>query len=74
MKARVRLFVPSSKYSTNFIDVDLEAECTVNTLLEKLDISPVQISLVIINGEQQRKNTIVNDGDEVILFSPITGG
>lgn len=77
IKVRVRLYASLNKYSlneNNFFDVELEEGSSVEGLLKKLGIPPKYATLVIVNGNQQKKTAILQDGDEVRLFPPVAGG
>ena len=56
-------------------DVDLAGQSRMVDLLEKLGIPPGEIAIVLINGEPvPLQDAAVDDGDEVKLFPPSSGG
>ena len=40
----------------------------------KVTAADIDGCVVLINGKQGRKNSRLNDGDEVLLMSPVCGG
>ena len=78
--ARVRLtlfadlkrFLP--KGQSGPLTFDLRTGDTVGTLVARADIPASEEITVSLNGKQAGRDSILNDGDEVILFSPMEGG
>lgn len=40
----------------------------------KVTAADIDGCIVVINGKQGRKNSVLKDGDEVMLMSPVCGG
>ena len=40
----------------------------------KIKAADIDGCIVLVNGEQKNKRTVLKDGDEVMLMSPVCGG
>ncbi|MDY6820442.1 MAG: MoaD/ThiS family protein [Deferribacterota bacterium] len=47
---------------------------TVKELLDKYNVSPDKIAIILINGKNANLQSLTNDGDRVAFFSPVAGG
>ena len=79
MKVTVRLHAtlrrPASDGYQNRVIVDLADGAVVAALLQALDIDMPSEQLIILTGTRRvESNHRLNDGDEVNLFPPISGG
>jgi molybdopterin converting factor small subunit len=77
MEVKVKLYAWLAKYRPDAegeFPVELPEGSTVSDLMEELRIPPGSAALAIVNGSQQKKSTILQDGDEVSLFPPVGGG
>ena len=54
--------------------VDLPAEGDVETLVLALQIPYRRVYAILVNGEQAEGSTKLNEGDEVTLMPPFSGG
>ncbi len=54
--------------------IELPPGSTVTDLLVHLGIVETEIVTVGINGELAQRGTILNDNDDVAMFSPMEGG
>lgn len=52
----------------------LPAGARVSDLLEAASVPPGEDVTIGLNGEQGARDSVLNDGDEVVLFSPMEGG
>lgn len=77
IKVKIRLYAWLEKFTPggeqNF-ELELKRDSTVLDLIAKLNLPADKVTLIIINGTQQKKKTILRDHDEVKLFPLIAGG
>ena len=52
----------------------LPAGATVTDLLAAIDIPAEDEVTVGLNGEQAARETVLRDGDDAVMFSPMEGG
>jgi len=64
-------FFPGKK---SRIEVDLPAPASVREILAHLGVKPELIMLVSSGGEVRTKDYVPEDGEEVTLVSPPSGG
>jgi molybdopterin converting factor small subunit len=55
-------------------DIELSAGSTVNDLAAELDMNPLLVSAIAVNGESATEETLLQAGDQVRLFPPSAGG
>lgn len=55
------------------LEIDLPKNSTIKSLLEKLNINPVN-ALVSVNNEICTEQEILNEKDRVEIFSVVSGG
>ncbi len=55
------------------IKVSLEEKATIASLLKKIGINPVEV-VVAKNGEVVTEDSKIEDGDDIKVFSVISGG
>lgn len=77
MRVEVRLYATLRKYSpgepgTPF--VELVEGSMLNGLLEFLRIPQHQEIVVLINGRPAQPDSVLREGDRVVMFPPVTGG
>lgn len=70
--ADLKRFLP--KGQTGPLAFDLSGDATVAVLLTKAGILESEEVTVGLNGKQGARDSILHDGDEVVLFSPMEGG
>jgi molybdopterin converting factor small subunit len=70
--ADLRRFLPAGQQGA--LVFSLRPGATVQELLDEADIPRNEEITVGLNGEQGRFESALNDGDEVVLFSPMEGG
>ena len=70
--ADLRRFLPASQQGP--LAVRLWPGATVRDLLDEAGIPLNEEITVGLNGEQGQFESALNDGDEVVLFSPMEGG
>lgn len=75
---RLTLFADLKRYlpkgESGPLAFTLEAGATVGMLLAQAGIPASEEITVGLNGNQGDRESILHDGDEVVLFSPMEGG
>ena len=55
--------------------LDLEAPCSLRSLLQELGIPLEEVQLILLNGKiVDNDQTLVANGDQVKVYSPMDGG
>jgi molybdopterin converting factor small subunit len=61
-------------------DLDLADDCSLQELLDHLEIHEKQAQMVLVNGVQTsrdratRESLVLREGDDVAIFPPLAGG
>lgn len=55
-------------------DFTTDEPLTIRKMLEVLGVNPLLIMMASVNGEKRSKDFTVKPDDEVLLFSPPSGG
>lgn len=75
---RLTLFADLKRYlpkgQSGSLAFALSTGATVATLLAKAGIPQSEEITVGLNGNQGARDSVLHDGDEVVLFSPMEGG
>lgn len=81
MKVDVRLFATlKDRVGSNVVSVDIPDDATVSHLMEQIATAypalarSLPSTLVAINQEYAFPPTLINEGDEIALFPPVSGG
>jgi sulfur carrier protein ThiS len=74
MPARIRPLAQLKKYIGGQPEVAVEAGRTVRETLSLLSIPLDIVALIIVNGAPQDKDYCIQEGDEIKLFSVMSGG
>ena len=78
MKIDVKLFGTLRKYSNpespGRLQVNLPVNSTVTDLVDRIVERRGEVVVCAINGHTQRLNTVIHDGDEVVLLNRLGGG
>ncbi|MBC2722478.1 MoaD/ThiS family protein [Desulfosporosinus sp.] len=77
IKVKIQLYAWLEKFTPageKIFEIELQLNSTVLDLIAKLNLPAEKVTLIIINGTQQKKKAILRDGDEVKLFPLIAGG
>lgn len=60
------------------VDVELPAEATVATVIERFQLPRRQVHLVLVNGvyvaPEMRATRTLRDGDHLAIWPPVAGG
>lgn len=77
MKVEVRLYATLRKYGPPqegpLVMALIEGD-QVARLLEILGIPPEVEKVILVNGRPAQRDSILNEGDIVVLFPPVAGG
>lgn len=78
IRVSVKLFGDLRKYARkgapDLLPVTLAAGATVGDLAAQIGISAQDELIAGVNGEQAESATVLRDGDQVLLLSPMEGG
>ena len=79
MIVHVRLFATLRRHYPHIgigepMDVELEAGATIGELITQLRLPAEQVKVVFVNGIVQKREHVLNAGDEVGVFPPVGGG
>jgi len=74
MKVEIKLFASLQKFMPNAEKVELDKNCTVLDLLEKIGINSSEVAITLINGRHVDLDQRLHEGETVAIFPPIAGG
>lgn len=79
IKVNVKLFATLRRYIPDYdpdkgIDVELNEGSTVEDLIHALHLSKNEARVIIVNGISKKLTDLINNQDQVNIFTPITGG
>lgn len=77
MRVGVRLFGDFRQYlheTGGRANLDVDEGVSVRALLDRVGVPEVEVGLVSINGSLAPFETVLRDGDQIDVFSPIGGG
>ncbi|MGW8208823.1 MAG: MoaD/ThiS family protein [Syntrophobacteria bacterium] len=74
MKLEIKLFASLQKFMPNVERVELNDNCTVLELLEKIGINSSEVAITLVNGRHVQLDQTLHDGETVAIFPPIAGG
>lgn len=83
MKIQMKLYAMLGKYLPdnavrNEVEIDVDAETSVEGLLEDHGVPLEHCHLVLVNGiyaaPGERKDKILSEGDAVAVWPPVAGG
>ncbi len=74
MKLEIKLFASLQKFMPNVEKVELDDNCTVLELLEKIGINSSEVAITLVNGRHVQLDQTLHDGETVAIFPPIAGG
>jgi len=77
MVIEVRFFASLRKYTptepSGILSVDVADELTVEGLLDQLEVEPVHVAGILLNGKEAEMKSPLVDGDRLDLFPPNNG-
>lgn len=74
MKLEIKLFASLQKFMPNVERVELNDNCTVLELLEKIGINSSEVAITLVNGRHVQLDQTLHDAETVAIFPPIAGG
>ncbi len=74
MKVEIKLFAGLQKFMPNAEKVELDNNCTVLDLLEKIGINSSEVAITLVNGRHVDLDQRLHEGETVAIFPPIAGG
>ena len=74
MRLEIKLFASLQKFMPNVEKVEVDANCTVLELLEKIGINSSEIAITLVNGRHVELDQTLYEGETVAIFPPIAGG
>ena len=84
MKITLKLFasltdyLPDQARSSNIVELDAPAGTTISQLIERFDLPPKLVHLVLVNGTfiapEDRASHSLQEGDALAIWPPIAGG
>jgi molybdopterin converting factor small subunit len=74
MKLEIKLFASLQKFMPKVEKIELDDNCTVLELLEKIGINSSEVAITLVNGRHVQLDQTLHDGETVAIFPPIAGG
>ena len=75
MKVKVKIFAaPSMTLETQDLTVELSQNSTIEDLLNSIPLNEKKYVYIVREGIRLTSTSRVNDGDEILIVPPITGG
>ena len=74
MQLEIKLFASLQKFIPNMEKLEVDENCTVLELLEKLGIKSSEVAITLVNGRHVQLEQKLHDGQTVAIFPPIAGG
>lgn len=83
MRIRFKLFATLTDYlpqpsNRNEVDIDLEPDATVGSVIARFNLPPKLVHLVLVNGlyvyPEERAAKPLQEGDALAIWPPIAGG
>jgi len=74
MQLEIRLFASLQKYLPHAEKVELDGNCTVLDLLDRIGIDSSEVAITLVNGRHVELDQTLHEGETVAIFPPIAGG
>ncbi len=70
----VKFFATFRQGRGKIINIEVEQKSTVKEALDKVEIEPEEIAILLVNGRDGKADQLLEDGDTISLFPPVGGG
>jgi molybdopterin converting factor small subunit len=77
VKVIVKVFGPLKRFlpgKAETLSADVASGTTISALVQLYNIPDDEVWIVTVNGKKVDPGQVLNEGDEVGLFSPVGGG
>ncbi|AOT73257.1 molybdopterin synthase sulfur carrier subunit [Geosporobacter ferrireducens] len=74
MQIKVKLFATLRNNREKEMMMDLAEGATPKDIIERLNISEEEATIIMINGRGAKLDTAIADNDTVSIFPPVGGG
>lgn len=75
MKVKVKLYgSPPEGLEKSELELDLREDATTQDAIDKLPVRDKVYLYVVRNGVRLEQDAPLKDGDELLIFPPVTGG
>jgi molybdopterin synthase sulfur carrier subunit len=74
MKVEIKLFASLQKFMPDAAKVELDDNCTVLDLLQRIGINSSEVAITLVNGRHVELKQRLYEGETVAIFPPIAGG
>lgn len=64
-------YFPAGK---GILPVSLTDPATIQDILEQIKVNPELVMTVVVNGQRRELSYLPQDGEEIVLISPLAGG
>ena len=74
MRVTVKLFATLREGRFTTDTLELQPGATVESVIRRLNISPNEAALLLLNSRHANLSTELSDGDTLAIFPPVGGG
>lgn len=74
MRVTVKLFATFRDGRFKVEERDLQEDSRVLDVLQPLNITPEEIAICLVNGQNTNEQHVLKNGDTLALFPPVGGG
>lgn len=74
MKIEIRLFATLRKGRGKKVELDCQEGELIHTLLDRLEIQPEEVAILLKNGRDASLDDSLAEGDYLSIFPPVGGG
>lgn len=74
MGITVKFFATFRQGRGKIMNIEIEQKSTVKEVLDKVEIEPEEVAILLVNGRDGKVDQLLEDGDTLSLFPPVGGG
>lgn len=74
MEIKVKLFATFREGRFAVEQMEFPENTTILEVAQKLQIDPTEVSIAMINGFSSELDSVLKEGDTLVLFPPVGGG